>query len=186
MASNRSKRMKTLIICSNNTRGTFFIDSFRQVKQIPPGVVIVPYFTRRLEGQSKQISANHFKVIKVIGKGGFSKVFMVRKKDSGVVYAMKVVKTGSPSENKLRQIVNERVIMEKLDHPFVTKLHYAFKSVKYYFFKIINLERKFTFYIGSMHRGWIILLIVIKWKISRVDGQILFCRDSYRLRILAL
>ena len=48
--------------------------------------------------------SNDFKLLKVIGKGGFSKVYMgkylfalkddfvVRKKDTGFIYAMKVMK----------------------------------------------------------------------------------------------
>lgn len=34
---------------------------------------------------------NDFQLLKVIGKGGFSKVFLVRKKDSGLLFAMKVM-----------------------------------------------------------------------------------------------
>ena len=34
---------------------------------------------------------NDFQLLKVIGRGGFSKVFLVRKKDSGLLFAMKVM-----------------------------------------------------------------------------------------------
>lgn len=58
-------------------------------------------------------------------------LFLVRKKDTGLIYAMKVVKKDQvTNESKLRQIMNERTIMEELaDHPFVIKLHYAFQTV---------------------------------------------------------
>jgi serine/threonine protein kinase len=44
---------------------------------------------------------------------------------------MKVMKKDQvTNDSKLRQIMNERTIMEELgDHPFIVKLHYAFQSV---------------------------------------------------------
>jgi serine/threonine protein kinase len=56
---------------------------------------------------------------------------VVRKNDTGFIYAMKVMKKDQiASDAKIKQIMNERHIMEELgDHPFVVKLHYAFQSV---------------------------------------------------------
>jgi serum/glucocorticoid-regulated kinase 2 len=39
-----------------------------------------------------KISKDDFHLIKVIGRGTFGKVFMVRKKDTNVIFAMKVLK----------------------------------------------------------------------------------------------
>ena len=41
---------------------------------------------------SKDVNINHFKICKVIGRGSFGKVFMVQKKDSGEIFAMKVLR----------------------------------------------------------------------------------------------
>ena len=41
---------------------------------------------------ASKISKDDFKIIKVIGRGSFGKVFMVKKRDTGLVYAMKVLK----------------------------------------------------------------------------------------------
>lgn len=41
---------------------------------------------------SKKISKDDFYILKVIGRGSFGKVYLVRKKDSGVSYAMKILK----------------------------------------------------------------------------------------------
>ena len=40
----------------------------------------------------KEICADDFEQIKVIGKGGFSRVVLARKKDSGRLYALKIMK----------------------------------------------------------------------------------------------
>ena len=39
-----------------------------------------------------KISKDDFQIIKVIGRGTFGKVFLVRKRDDNKVYAMKVLK----------------------------------------------------------------------------------------------
>ena len=41
---------------------------------------------------NKKISKNDFYILKVIGRGSFGKVYLVRKKDSGKPYAMKILK----------------------------------------------------------------------------------------------
>lgn len=41
---------------------------------------------------SSTISIDNFTIIKVIGRGSFGKVYLVRKKDDGNVYAMKTLK----------------------------------------------------------------------------------------------
>ena len=66
-------------------------------------------------------------MIKVIGKGGFSRVILSRKKDTGRLYAIKVMsKNKIINERKIRPILSERSILQTLDHPFVIKLHWAF------------------------------------------------------------
>ena len=41
---------------------------------------------------SKLPDLSDFEIIKVIGKGGFSKVMMVRRKSDGSIFAMKTLK----------------------------------------------------------------------------------------------
>ena len=40
----------------------------------------------------KKISLDDFKLLKVIGRGSFGKVYLVRKKDDGKPYAMKILR----------------------------------------------------------------------------------------------
>lgn len=48
--------------------------------------------SENLLNSTTKISKDDFKIIKVIGRGTFGKVFMVKKKDNDMVYAMKVLK----------------------------------------------------------------------------------------------
>eukprot|EP00347_Sterkiella_histriomuscorum_P000019 403377493 len=75
-----------------------------------------------------------FDIIRVIGKGGFSTVFQVRKKDEGSIYAMKCLKKEQiKRENKVRHVMNERQILQNIRHPFIVKMHWAFQSEHYLF-----------------------------------------------------
>ena len=48
--------------------------------------------TENLMNPSQKISKEDFYILKVIGRGSFGKVYLVRKKDTGVAYAMKILK----------------------------------------------------------------------------------------------
>ncbi|CAG9312446.1 unnamed protein product [Blepharisma stoltei] len=79
----------------------------------------------------KEISTAHFLPIRTIGKGGFSKVIEARKLDSGIIYAIKIMnKSFVINEEKVMQIITERNIMEKVKHPFIVNLHWAFQTGK--------------------------------------------------------
>lgn len=41
---------------------------------------------------NQKISKEDFYILKVIGRGSFGKVYLVRKKDTGIAYAMKILK----------------------------------------------------------------------------------------------
>jgi serine/threonine protein kinase len=77
-----------------------------------------------------------FELLAVVGAGGFGKVWQVKKKDSGQIYAMKVLKKKNVLEaNLVEQATLEMEIMGKLSyHPFIISLHFAFQnSDKLYF-----------------------------------------------------
>ena len=80
---------------------------------------------------SFDVQLNHFIPLKVIGKGGFSKVVMGTKKDTGCLYAIKVMsKEFVLKEEKINQIITEKNILAKCFHPFIVKLDWAFQSVR--------------------------------------------------------
>ncbi len=52
---------------------------------------IIYYQQKKGQENSGKISKEDFEPIKVIGRGGFGKVYMVKKRSNGKVYAMKVL-----------------------------------------------------------------------------------------------
>ena len=68
----------------------------------------------------------------MIGEGSFGKVFRVKKKATGVIYAMKSMKKAALiQDNRIRYAITEAQIMKEMDHPYVLKLMYTFQTPEY-------------------------------------------------------
>lgn len=81
------------------------------------------------------ISLESFKIIKVIGKGSFGKVFLVREKQSGQLYAMKVLKKDYIlRKNQVEHTKTERSVLGYIHHPFIVGLNMAFQTADKLFF----------------------------------------------------
>lgn len=77
--------------------------------------------------RSDVLTLQHFEIIKPIGSGGFSKVFLCRSRFDNEFYAMKLIDKEMIVKNKKKRIImNERNIMKESKHPFVIELKYAF------------------------------------------------------------
>lgn len=76
-----------------------------------------------------KISLDDFELVRVIGKGSFGKVTLVRKKTDQKLYAMKVL--SKPNIVKRKQVEHtktERRVLGSINHPFIVRLHYAFQT----------------------------------------------------------
>ena len=77
----------------------------------------------------KKLSPEDFDILKLVGQGAFGKVFQVRKKDSGVIYAMKVMKKDRIIEKDQAEYTKaERDILTAVTHPFVVSMRYSFQT----------------------------------------------------------
>lgn len=77
------------------------------------------------------LKVEDFDLLKVIGKGAFGKVMLVRKKTSksGRVYAMKVLKKSVVvSRGQIQNTKSERSILCDIKHPFIVRLRFAFQT----------------------------------------------------------
>ena len=82
-----------------------------------------------------KVSKDDFTLIRVIGKGSFAKVLLVRKKDTGELFAMKVL--SKPNVVKRKQVEHtrtERVVLGVIDHPFIASMHFAFQTTSKLYF----------------------------------------------------
>lgn len=81
---------------------------------------------------AKGITIDDFDLLKVIGKGAFGKVMLVRKRKGlgkGKIYAVKVLRKGFLiHKNQVEHTKAERRILQVIDHPFIVKLRFAFQN----------------------------------------------------------
>ena len=89
------------------------------------------YFDSGEEEEIKKISLQDFELVKLLGKGSFGKVLLVQKKDTKILYAMKILKKKFIEEkNQTNHTKTERLILEKMNNPFIVQLHFAFQSAE--------------------------------------------------------
>ncbi|KAI8615398.1 kinase-like domain-containing protein [Chytriomyces sp. MP71] len=99
--------------------------------QVPVGEIRIQLvFKQNSEsGASKSLSVDDFEILKVLGKGSFGKVVQVRKKDTGRIYAMKILKKSSIVErDEVQHTLAERNVLAKVSHPFIVNIKFSFQS----------------------------------------------------------
>lgn len=70
-----------------------------------------------------------FQLLRVIGRGSFGKVLLVRNKHDRRVYALKILKKATVmARNQVEHTINERKILEEIDFPFLCRLEFAFQT----------------------------------------------------------
>eukprot|EP00124_Ichthyophonus_hoferi_P001575 Ihof_evm14s85 gene=Ihof_evmTU14s85 len=79
---------------------------------------------------NKKLTIDDFELLKVIGKGSFGKVMQVRKKDTGRVYAMKILtKSHLVERDEVGHTKSERAILASNAHcPFLVGLKFSFQT----------------------------------------------------------
>ena len=81
------------------------------------------------QSPSNSISIEDFQVLKLLGKGSFGKVLLVKYLNNNNIYAMKILKKEEIiKRNQINHTKTERLILEKLNHPFIASLQFAFQD----------------------------------------------------------
>ena len=75
-----------------------------------------------------RVNLSDFEVKNVIGRGHFGEVHVVKEKQTGDIYAMKIIKKMHGLEKKCLSFLEERDIMASSQSPWLTKLQYAFQD----------------------------------------------------------
>ncbi|CAI5709637.1 unnamed protein product [Hyaloperonospora brassicae] len=87
---------------------------------------------KREEAEKRPLCINDFDLLKVVGRGAFGKVLLVRKKDgknSGQIYAMKIlVKSHIIKNDQIENTKAEQHILKEINHPYVVRLRFAFQN----------------------------------------------------------
>ncbi|XP_073174436.1 cAMP-dependent protein kinase catalytic subunit alpha-like [Lepidochelys kempii] len=87
-------------------------------------------FLKKWESPSQNTaSLDQFDRIKTLGTGSFGRVMLVKHKETGNHYAMKILDKQKVVEMKqIEHPLNEKWILQAISFPFLTKLEYSFKD----------------------------------------------------------
>lgn len=77
----------------------------------------------------------HFILLRCVGKGAFGKVRVVQHKQTRELYALKYINKAKCVKMKaVANIIQERRLLEEIDHPFIVNMRYAFQDDENCFF----------------------------------------------------
>ena len=86
-----------------------------------------PSTTLYAKGGDKKVTLQDFEIKKVLGRGSFGKVFLVFKKDTKEVFAMKALRKDVIIEyDQVESTKLEKDILLQADHPFLVGMSYVF------------------------------------------------------------
>jgi serine/threonine kinase 32 len=78
------------------------------------------------------VSLNHFRLLRVVGRGAFGKVRIVERKDTNLSFALKYIRKDEVVRSEsVRNIIRERRMLEHVNHPFLCNLRYSFQDIEY-------------------------------------------------------
>ncbi|KAF2963684.1 hypothetical protein GQX73_g9889 [Xylaria multiplex] len=109
------------------------------------------------------VNLNHFRLLRVVGRGAFGKVRIVERKDTGLSFALKYIRKDEVVRSEsVRNIIRERRMLEHVNHPFICNLRYSFQDIEYMYLVVdlmsggdlrFHISRKtFTEDAGIIHR----------------------------------
>ncbi|ODV88208.1 hypothetical protein CANARDRAFT_193992 [[Candida] arabinofermentans NRRL YB-2248] len=102
----------------------------------------------------KKLTIQDFEPIKVLGKGSYGKVILVKDKENGKLFAQKQLKKASMIVNtaNYERTLTERTILERVRHPNIVKLYYALQDFDKVYLMLEYLEGGELFHHLSQER----------------------------------
>ncbi|EGR33922.1 protein kinase domain protein, partial [Ichthyophthirius multifiliis] len=122
-----------LITKNQNILFDFYLTQYhKSLQPIQNGEILIPYYeSSAFQINSKiELNLNYFEVLLQIGQGGYSKVYLAKRKDNGQFVALKVIqKQQIIDRNKEIYIYNEKKVMEIIkDSDYFVKIQYSFQT----------------------------------------------------------
>ena len=117
------------LCCKKNQLNSLNISSSQQNSLIPSETKSTSSSINLELNVTPNATLEDFSQLKVLGRGAFGKVVLVRLEKNKKLYAMKILKKEIVIKRKqVNHTMTERSLLEKLNHPFIVKLIYAFQT----------------------------------------------------------
>jgi len=134
----KKKKIQTIMEVSTPRRNYYMVaDTKDEVDEWRSAIVAqaeIAQGRRRNEAVQEEVvkvGKDDFIMLAIIGEGTFGKVVQVRMKESGDIYAMKVLNKNHIIETgEINHTIAERNILMRIDHPFIMGLHYSFQDTE--------------------------------------------------------
>ncbi|KJA30119.1 hypothetical protein HYPSUDRAFT_126531 [Hypholoma sublateritium FD-334 SS-4] len=112
------------------------VASHHGLPTVPPKIAFRrTYSSNSIKVRQVEVGPSSFSKIKMLGKGDVGRVYLVREKKSGKLYAMKVLSKKEMIERKkIKRALTEQEILATANHPFIVTLHHSFQSQGYLYF----------------------------------------------------
>ncbi|KAI6083606.1 kinase-like protein [Hypoxylon rubiginosum] len=79
-----------------------------------------------------EVNLNHFRLLRVVGRGAFGKVRIVERKDTNLSFALKYIRKDEVVRSEsVKNIIRERDMLQRVNHPFICNLRYSFQDIEY-------------------------------------------------------
>ncbi|KAF8638954.1 hypothetical protein AX16_010428 [Volvariella volvacea WC 439] len=124
-----------------------------------------------------EVNLFHFILLRCVGKGAFGKVRVVQHKQTRELYALKYInKAKCVKMRAVPNVIQERRLLEEVDHPYIVNLRYAFQDDENCFFVLdlmlggdlrFHLER-----LGSMSED------VVRFYVAQLSSALAFLHDN--------
>ncbi|KAI5118560.1 hypothetical protein M0805_002940 [Coniferiporia weirii] len=93
------------------------------------------YSSNSIKVRSVEVGPGSFQKVKLLGRGDVGKVYLVREKKTGKLFAMKVLSKKEMIERrKIKRALAEQEILATANHPFIVTLYHSFQSKEYLYF----------------------------------------------------
>ncbi|KXS18820.1 kinase-like protein [Gonapodya prolifera JEL478] len=118
-----------------------------------------------------RLGPSDFPILRVLGKGAYGKVYLVRHLPTSRLFAMKVLRKAHLAlHSTVRHTRSERAILESVRHAFVARLYYAFQTQERLYlvlgyasggelFAYLTRERMFGEEVAAFYLGEILLAL---------------------------
>lgn len=94
-----------------------------------------------------KLGPGDFEFLCVVGQGSFGKVFQVKKKDTGKIYAMKVMRKDRILEkDHARYVLSEKNALTAIDHPYIVRIFSSFQTSKKLYLVLDFIDGGHLFY----------------------------------------